>query len=229
VNFDQFVADNPADSQRLFWTLTSGMQSQLSNRLALNASLSAVLVNAYQHGVDQSVSPLNAGSFQQQPGAKQDWNGNFVFSYQWLKDTRASLTAARSTTPTLFGTMQKSESVGLTLNHDINSFSSLAFLTQFSHIVADDTGATASSGSDVFTASVNYNYRIAREWRTNLSYTYSQRNDTSGFVRSNGVTFSLVRDFNLFGKPPQAVQKSLSDLAQEDLTRAQQALPTLIP
>jgi hypothetical protein len=229
VNFDQLVVDNPADSQRLFWTITSALESQLSQRLVLNASLSAALVNAYQHGSVQTPFLLNTTSFQQQAGATQDWNGNVGLSYQWLKHTKVSLIAARSTTPTVFGQLQNSESIGLTLNHDINSVSSLTFLTQFSHLKAGGTGATDATASDVFTASANYSYKLTREWRTNLQYTYSQRNDLLGLVRSDAISFGLVRDFNLFGKPPQPVQKTQSELAQEELTRAQQALPNLIP
>jgi hypothetical protein len=48
-------------------------------------------------------------------------------------------------------------------------------------------------------------------------------------ARSSTVLLKLTRDFTLFGKPPEAVQKTPSELAQEDQARAQRALPTLIP
>jgi len=48
---------------------------------------------------------------------------------------------------------------------------------------------------------VNYNYRLTREWNTNLSYTYHQRNDNSGTARSSTIVFTLSRDLNIFGNP----------------------------
>jgi hypothetical protein len=115
------------------------------------------------------------------------------------------------------------------LNHEINHFASLSFLTQFSHIKTGDTPTTPATAYDVFTASANYGYKLTREWRTHLSYTYSQRNDQTGLARSSSILFGLTRDFTLLGKPPAAVQKTPSELAQEDLARAQQALPILTP
>ena len=227
VNFDYTSFDNATDNQRLFWTLTSGLQSQLSKRLFFNGAVGAVLVNAYQNGPALTPLPPAGTTFQPQVGAAQDWIGNAGLSYQLLKDTRISLTAARSVSPTTFGSLQKSESIGLSLSHEVNSRSNLAFLTQFSHQISGGIGAT--SGSDTFTASAAYNYSLTRDWKTNLRYTYSQREDPSGLVRSNTVSFGLVYDFNLFGKPPAAVPKTQSELALEDLRRAQQALPTFSP
>ncbi len=229
VTVDQLSIDNPAESHRTYWNLSSAMQTQLSNRMVFNGSLGAALVNAYQHGPVFAPVLLGGTNFQQKAGATQDWIGNIGLTYQWLKRTRISLTAARSITPTVFGNLQHSESLGLTLSHDINSLSSLVVLAQFSQLKAGDTATTLSSSSDVFTVSGSYSYRLAREWRSNLRYIYSQRNDQSGLARSSTISFALVRDFNLFGKPPAAVQKTLSELAQEDLVRAQQALPTLYP
>jgi len=231
VNFDWLVVDNPAHSQRLFWNATSGLQSTLSSRLTFNGSVGAAFVNAYQNGVvPVTIFPgLTLNQYQQKVGATQDWTGNIGLNYQLFSNTNASLNATRSITPTVFGQLQHIESIGTTLSHNINYFSSLTFSTQFSHITTSATEIAGPTASDVFTASANYGYKLTREWRTNLSYTYNQRNDLTGLARSSIVTFRLSRDFTLFGKPQAVVQKTPSELAQEDQARAQQALPYLIP
>jgi hypothetical protein len=61
---------------------------------------------------------------------------------------------------------------------------------------------------------VNYSYRLAREWRSNLSYTYRERNDSSGIARSSTVLFSLARDFTLLGNPT-AINQAEKERARE--------------
>ena len=46
VSMDWFIAENTAHTQRLFWNPTTGLQSQLSNRLTLNATIGWAFVNA---------------------------------------------------------------------------------------------------------------------------------------------------------------------------------------
>jgi hypothetical protein len=229
VNFDWLMVDNVSNSQRLFWNPMTTLQSQLSKRLSFNGAVGYAFVNAYDNGVAQPVIPTGATTFQQQTGAASDWVGNALLNYQLSNTTKVSLTAAKSIVPTVFGQLENVESIGSTLSHDINHYSSLTFFTQFSHIKTSATPTTGATASDVFTASANYGYKLTREWRTNLSYTYSQRNDQTGLAKASTVLFRLTRDFTLFGKPPEAVQKTPSELAQEDLARAQQALPTFIP
>jgi hypothetical protein len=226
VNFDWLMVDNVSSSQRLFWNPMTALQSQLSKRLSFNGAVGYAFVNAYDNGVAQPAIPTGATTFQQQTGASSDWVGNALLNYQLLNTTKVSLTATKSIVPTVTGQLELVESIGSTLTHDINHYSSLTFLAQFSHLKTAVIATTGATASDVFTASANYGYKLTREWRTNLSYTYSQRNDQTGLARSSTVLFRLTRDFTLFGKPPEAVQKTPSELAQEDLARAQQALPT---
>lgn len=229
VNFDLFAADNPAHSQRLFWDIRTGLQSQLSNRLSFNGSIGMDFANAYQNGAVPSNIPTGASTFQQKVGAANSWVGDIALRYNLLPTTIVSLNATQAITPTIFGSLQKINSIGLSLNHDINHSANLAVLTQFSHIKSSETATVGATSSDVFTASARYGYKLTREWRTNLSYTYSQRNDQAGLVRSSMISFGLIRDFTLFGKPPEAVQKTPSELAHEDQMRAVQALPNLGP
>lgn len=227
ANFDWFSQDNEVKSQRLFWQFMTGLQSQLTPRLSFNGQVGAAFVNAYQKGEIQLIMP--PGVFQQKVGTAQGWTGNIGLNYKLLKDTRVSLNAARSIVPTIYGQLQRIESIGLTLNHDINFFASLTFFTQFSHLETAETANTGPTASDNFTASADFGYKLAREWRANLSYTYRQKNDATGLAKSSTVLIKLARDFTLYGKRAAAVEKTPSELAQESLARAQLAFPNSIP
>ena len=226
LNVDWLMVNNAVDSQRLFWNPQVGLQSQLTKLLNVSGNVGYDYVNAWQHG---SAQPFIPGTFQQQTGASSGWVGNAVINYKILKSTQISLTVSRAITPTVLGDLQHIESISSTLIHTINQVSTLSLLAQFSHLTSGTATSVSptSNVADAFSASATYGYKLAREWRASLSYRYNQRHDQSGLVNSSTISVALMRDFNLYGKPPQAVQKTQSELALEDLARAQQALPAL--
>ena len=233
VSFDWFSEDNPAQSQRLFWRIMTGIDSKLTPRLSFVGHVGVGLVNSYQTG-GQSTSALNVNNinppelgivtstvgvvpFQPQVGTATSILADLALSYQLLKTTSLSLTAAQAVVPTSFGQLQKSDSIGIALAHNINQLSRLSFSAGFSFIPATQgnsifTGQTGSS--EFFSASVGYSYQLAREWRSNLSYTYRERNDSSGIARSSTVLFSLARDFTLLGNPT-AINQAEKERARE--------------
>ena len=127
-----------------------------------------------------------------------------------------------------FRELQKADAVGLTIAHDINPHSNLTFATNFSFIPATQ-GNTVFGGqtgnSDFFSASVNYGYRLTREWRTNLSYTYNERDDQTGTARSSTILLALSRDFTLMGNP-DAINQAERERARQ---RAQQTIGYAFP
>ena len=226
VSFDWFSEDNSVKSQRLFWKFMTGLQSKLSSRLTFTGHVGLAFVNSYQNGGAQPIIPT--GSFQPQVGAGNGWLGDVALSYQLLKNTNVSLTAAQAISPLLTGQMQLSDTVGLSLNHKINTASNLTFSTQFSYLPATSNSSFASnqtSASDFLSASVAYGYQLTREWRTNLSYTYRQRNDDTGLARSSTILFALSRDFTVMGNPT-AIDKAEEERARE---RAQQSVGEVFP
>lgn len=229
LNVDWFIAENFANSQRLFWNPMTGLQTQLSSRLSFNGSVGMAFVNAWQNGTVQSTVPTANTLFQPTAGTSNGWTGNTALNYKLLKTTHVSFTATHSITPTVFGQLQKIDSVGLTLNHDISRSANLALLTQFSHLTIAATAATPAATSDFFTASARYGYKLTRDWRSSLAYTYRQGNSQTGLVRASTISFVLTRDFTVYGKPPPEVKKTSTEEAQEVLQRAEQALPTLAP
>jgi len=225
VSFDWFAADNIQQTQRLFWKAMTGLDSKLSPRLTFTGNVGWAFVNAYQNGIAQSITPF---AFQPQVGSANSLLADIVLTYQLLKTTKLSLIAAQAVVPLTTGALQKSDSVALILSHDINHWSNLSFAVRLVHIPAT-SGNSAFTGqagtSDFFSASVNYRYQLTREWRTNLSYTYRERDDETGTARSNTVLFSLSRDFTLLGNPA-AINVAQRERARE---RAQQSVGYVFP
>jgi hypothetical protein len=218
VSFDWFSEDNPQKSQRLFWKLMTGISSQLSPRLNFIGNVGIGFVNSYQTASTQPIIPListsafvpiipliSTSTFVPQTGAGNSILADIALTYQLLKTTTLSFTAAQAVTPLFNGQLQKTDQAALTLNYGINHWSNLTFTGAFTFVPATTGnsifGGQSNAESEFFSASVGYNYRLSREWNTNLSYSYLQRNQSSGTVRSNLFQFTLSRDFTLLGNP----------------------------
>jgi hypothetical protein len=223
VIVDWFASDDAANSQRLFWKLTSGLQSQLSSRLIFNANVGVGFANAWQSAASQVVTapPVTTGpfapiTFQPQAGTGNSILANVSLTYDLLKSTKVTLTAAQSVAPLITGQLQKSDSVALALNYNINYFSNLSLTTQITHVPASTTGSafgSPSSSSDFFSAAVSYGYRLSREWTSLASYTYLAR-EGGGNADASIILFSLTRDLSILGNP--------TAINQADAERARQ-------
>ena len=203
VNFDWFSQDNAANSQRLMWRLTTGVQSQLSPRLSVNGDFGWVFANAYENGnaAASTTAPSIPGvtPFQPLVGAGNGWFADVGLNYRLLKDTSVSFTAAHAIIPIFTGQLQLSETLGATLSHEVNQASSWSVFASYAQATSPgQIGQTGGTASDFFSAGINYSYRISREWRTNMSYTFREN---VGQAKSNTVLFSLARDFTLMGNP----------------------------
>jgi hypothetical protein len=201
VNFDWFSQDNAANSQRLMWRFTSGVQSQLSPRLSVHGDIGWVFANAYENGAASTTTTFIPGvtPFQPLVGAGNGWFGDVGLSYRLLKDTSVSLTAAHAIIPLFTGQLQLSETLGAMLSHEINQSSSWSVFTSYAQSTTPgQVGQSGGGASDFFAAGINYNYRLSREWRTNMSYTFREN---VGQAKSSTILFSLARDFTLMGNP----------------------------
>ena len=232
VSFDWFDQDDPAKSQRLFWRATTGARSQVSPRLSVYGNIGLVFVNSYQKNPTQLATPVIPSTsvpFQPIVGAGTGWVGDVGLSYRLLKTTSISFNAANSIIPTLGGALQQNFSFGGALNHEINSLSNVSFTAQFSMTNASSQAsqfaATTGGSSEFFSASVNYGYKLTRDWYSNLSYTYLQRNDSTGTVSANMVFVSLSYDFTLLGNP-NAINKATEQRARQ---RARQSVGQVFP
>ena len=232
VSFDWFDQDDPAKSQRLFWRLTTGARSQISPLLTVNGNIGLVAVNSYQKNPGASATPVIPSSsvpFQPIVGAGVGWVADVGLAYKLLKTTTISFNASNSITPTLGGALQQSNSFGMALNHQINQLSNVGFTSQFSITNGSSQAAQFASvtggSSEFFSASVIYSYRLTRDWSTSLSYSYLQRNDSSGTVSANMFFFSLAYDFTLMGNPG-AINKAAEQRARQ---RARESIGQVFP
>jgi hypothetical protein len=99
----------------------------------------------------------------------------------------------------------------------------------FSYVPAAPASSTIglgqSSPSKFFSVSANYGYQLAPHWHTNLSYTYNQRNDSTGTVGASMVLATLVYDFTLLGTS-NAINRAQAERAK---ARARQNLGYIFP
>jgi hypothetical protein len=240
VSADWYMANDAQDSQRLYWNLTGGIQSQLTKRLFIYATAGVGLVNAWKKGDSQPAAPVDPNAplgfgglpFTITAGAAQDWLANLAMNYRVNKYDTASLTVTRSIAPSVIGQLLKVESVALSYTHALDNYSSLNLSTQFSHAeaAAAAAGAGGAGGSgagaeDFLSANVGYSRTLGRDWTSSLSYSFSQSQSQSGTALSHSIALSVTRNFNLYGKPPTEAQKTQSEIAAQNLQRAQQVLP----
>jgi hypothetical protein len=187
----------------------TGFNSKISPRLTLTGNFGWVFGNSYQTNPNAqtdsaaALAVLAGGAFVPQVGAANGFVWDVGLSYRLFKTTSVSLNASEMVVPLFTGQLQKTQQIGLSLSHTINRVSSLGLSAGFT-VTPATSGNTILGGqstqSDFLSASVNYSYRLAREWRTNLSYSYLQRHDNTGTVSANIVHFTLSRDFTLLGR-----------------------------
>jgi hypothetical protein len=220
VNFDWLDADDIGKSQRLFWQILTGVKSQLTRRLTVTASVGAGFANAYQTA---AVPPGTTSNFIR-TGAASSVLALGTLNYQLLSHTFVTLSAAHLIVPTSFGQLQKTTTAGFTLAHDINYWSRIAFSTNFAH-TDQNANFNTTGAADFFSAQLVYSYRLARDWRSAVSYTYRQRHDDTGTATSNTFLLSMFYDFNLLGNP-----NAFDPVEQERaLIRQQKAVTEVFP
>ena len=128
-SFDWYSADDQGNTQRLFWTLTTGAQAKLTRRLSLNGSFGVDFANSYQ----TTATPSSSTAFQTSGGAGHGYLANLSLNYQLLKKTSLTLGAGQNTSPTTLGNLQTTRFVSLAINRKINHLSSISARSQYSH------------------------------------------------------------------------------------------------
>jgi hypothetical protein len=227
VNFDWFSQDNAANSQRLMWRLTTGVQSQLSPRLSINGDFGWVFANAYENGnaAASTATPFIAGVTPFTPliGAGNGWFGDVGLSYRLLKDTSVYFNAAHAIIPLFTGQLQLSETLGAGFSHQVNQASTWSVFASYGQSSSPgQIGQSVGALSDFFSIGINYSYQLAREWRTNMSYTFREN---IGQAKANMVLFSLSRDFTLMGNPT-AISQAEQERSRQ---RARQSIGQIFP
>jgi hypothetical protein len=208
VTFDWLDANDIGSSQRLFWQIMTGVKSQLTRQLTVLANVGVGFANAWQN----NPVPLGTPTFIQS-GAANSVIASAIVNYQLLRTTALTVSAAHLIAPTSFGQLQEITTAGFTVSHDINFWSNVTLGAYYAHTDSGTNNLIAAGGADFFSAQVAYSYRLSRDWRTRVSYTFRERHDNTGTATSNTGLLSIVYDFNLMGNPaaldPVEVQRRL--------------------
>ncbi|SHM85594.1 hypothetical protein [Bradyrhizobium lablabi] len=164
-----------------------------------NAPKTHVQIYRNQVGMDTTLSPvlsfrINAGiAYLETQGAAgttavigggtnggftavSDWIGNANLTYRILKNTTLAIDASQSIAPSIVGSLFKSDIVTTTLNHTINSRSSLSFSASAYRTISTTT-------SDSVSASASYSHNLTRDLSASLTYRYLHR-----FAATGGAT-----------------------------------------
>jgi len=191
VQFERLATDNPEHSQVLFWRLLAGPQTNLSNNLNVKAAFGVALIEIDNPSATLLTTPGSL-ALATIPGSVTTWLGNLEVTYKLRETDQLSLIAARTVAPTSLGSVQGTESVGLSLRHDLTRLSWVYIFGGVTRIVP-----LVGTPSDLFSASVAFTYRLTPEWRTQLTYRFDQRKDTTSTAQANTFLVSLARDWTV--------------------------------
>ena len=98
---------------------------------------------------------------------------DMLLTYRMLKNTTVTLYGNQTIGPSVIGSLTKLTTIGAGLTHIINSRSSLSFAASASRQVT-------TSSLDFYSGSVTYNYELAREWNSQLTYRHLHRTASTG-------------------------------------------------
>jgi hypothetical protein len=182
----------------------------------VDATLSPVLSFRGMAGVaylksDQNtagVAPFTLGGGTTASGSIADFITDMVLTYRMLKNTTLTVFGNQSIGPSVIGSLTKQTTVGATLTQIINSRSSLSF-------AASASRQTTTESSDFYSASVSYNYQLAREWNSQISYRHLHRTAATG---SAGVVFDPITGIPIISGVGPASSDSLMLVVTRNFT-----------
>jgi hypothetical protein len=171
-------------------SLTTITASSNAEWLAYNSAFSTnIMIQRNQAGFDTSLSPLL--SFHGMWGAAyvQTQNGgiaptsasatgliyDMLLTYKALKNTTFTVAAFQSVGPTAIGSLVESTAVRASVNHVINSVSSVTFSADEFQNTSPGTGQ-----SQFASASVSYSRALAKDWTAAITYRYLHNFGTTG-------------------------------------------------
>jgi len=157
--------DNATNTRVQIYRNQVGFDATLSPLLSFRGNIGAINLIT-EGGSNPLVGTGSLGS--STSSALMDWIGDAVLTYRLLKNTTLSLIASQSISPSVVGSLFKADTVSASLNHSINSRSSLSFFTSVNRQIATTT-------TDFVSASATYSYSLTRDLSVALTYRYQHR------------------------------------------------------
>jgi hypothetical protein len=188
------VRDDATNSETTLWRITTGLKSNVSQRLSLTANAGISIVSG------SAGSPLTSGLVAGTSGAQVGFVGDLLASYRIDRTTRATFSIAQNIVPDIFGNLSERQIATTSISRDINRTSSVTLSGSIQR-------TTGTNPSDYYIATATYYHSLTKEWRSQLSYSYRQRNNETttpgtavlgaASARSNLFSVTITRDFTV--------------------------------
>jgi hypothetical protein len=169
--FEWLNYNNLSNTRIMILRDMAGIDATLSPVLSFRGMAGVGYVKAEQSAI--AVSPVPLATTAASSGSVADFITDMVLTYQMMKNTTFTLFGSQTIGPSVIGSLTKQTTIGTDLTHIINSRSSLSF-------AASATRQVTTSSSDFYSGSVTYNYQLAREWNSQLSYRHLHRTASRG-------------------------------------------------
>jgi hypothetical protein len=201
LQFEYQSLDNASGTTNLIWRPFAGFQSRLTKQLTIKGTAGISIVTTTQDNprpIPPATTPLPSGT-------KLGWLADLLLVYK-MKMQEISFFVGHNVAPSALGDLQERSTVSLSVRQDINPISAIAVAATYSHVTAppgsnsiliDQTTVTGNA-VDVYTAGIDYSYKLARDWNAGLSYKFSHRRSDTTSANSNAVVLSVKHDMTLW-------------------------------
>lgn len=154
------------------------------NQVGIDTTMSPLLSFRGNIGVanlvtEGGVNPLAGAGTTATSSTQMDWIGDASLTYKWLKNTTLSLLASQTVGPSVVGSLVKQDTVSASLNHTINSRSSISLFSSVNRQIT-------TTSVDFASASATYSYNLTKDVLAQVTYRYQHR------FASNGTASSIL-------------------------------------
>ena len=200
LQFEWQSLDNASGTNNYIWRPVAGVQHRLTKQLTLKASGGAAITTTTQ----DITTPIPPATTPPRSGTQLGWLADLLLTYK-VKMAEVSFLAGRSVAPSALGDLQERSTLSLTYRQDINAVSALSLSGMYSRIKAPP-GSNAiltdptfiGNVADVYTATIGYDYKLARDWNARLTYRFTHRQTETNSANSNAVMLSVRHGMTLW-------------------------------
>jgi hypothetical protein len=197
--FEWLSYNNSSNTNIMILRDVLGIDATLSPVLSFRGNAGVAYIKADQNAT--AISGFSPAIATASSGSVASFITDMSLTYRILKNWTLTLFGNQAVGPSSIGSLFKTTSVGATLSYTVNYRSSVSFASS----VTQQTIATGSS--DFLSASVGYNYQLAREWNAQLTYRYLHR--TALTATTAAFTFDPISGIPIVSSNGPASSNSL--------------------
>ena len=170
--------ENATDTRIQIYRNQLGFDATLSPTLSVRGNIGAAYL-ANQSSLNTSA--LGGSAVLATTSSDLDWIGDAVLTYRVLKNTTFSLIANQSIGPSVVGSIFKRDSITASVDHTINSVSTLSFSISGNRQISTTT-------TDFASAAVTYGYHFLKDWNAQFTYRFQHRFASNGGSIIDSIT-----------------------------------------